>query len=232
LEDITLLPRRGVLKRRMFVAILGASPAMAHAEPPCCGPITMDGERLLRFLDDSGVDHLWLSGFRVNWRTGIAVTPWPAGTGAHTHCSAFAASAAMRLGVYLLRPPQHSQTLLANAQMHWLRSPQAAAGGWYMLPDAVTAQAEANRGALVMAVFEDPNLNEPGHIAIVRPGLITASALAQNGPMVTQAGGHNALAVPLARGFANHPGAWIAGDGGAVRFFAHDLAWMQLTAPG
>jgi hypothetical protein len=60
--------------------------------------------------------------------------------------------------------------------MHWLRSPEAAAGGWYMLPDAVTAQAEANRGALVMAVFENPNLNEPGHIAIVRPGPITASA--------------------------------------------------------
>jgi hypothetical protein len=73
-----------------------------------------------------------------------------------------------------------------------------------MLPDAVTAQAEANRGALVMAVFENPNLNEPGHIAIVRPGPITASALAQNGPMVTQAG-HNALAVPLAQGFANPP---------------------------
>jgi hypothetical protein len=199
-----LLPRR-VLKRRIFVATLTALPVIAHAESSCCGAITVDGERLLRFLDDSGVDHLWLAGFRVNWQTGVAVAAWPAGTGSHTHCSAFAASAAMRLGVYLLRPPQHGQTLLANAQMHWLRGPEAVADGWHMLPDVVTAQAEANRGTLVMAVFENPNLTQPGHIAIVRPGLITPGALAQDGPMITQAGGHNALAVPLAEGFGNHP---------------------------
>ena len=36
-------------------------------------------------------------GFRVDWQTGAAIEAWPAGTGAHTHCSAFAASAAMRL---------------------------------------------------------------------------------------------------------------------------------------
>jgi hypothetical protein len=101
----------------------------------------------------------------------------------------------MRLGVYLLRPPQHGRTLLANAQMHWLRSPEAVADGWHMLPDVITAQAEANGGTLVMAVFENPNLTKPGHIAIVCPGLITPGALAQDGPMITQAGGHNALAV-------------------------------------
>ena len=64
-----------------------------------------------------------------------------------------------------------------------------------MLSGAFAAQAEANRGKLVMAVFENPNPKKPGHIAIVRPGPIGAPALNQNGPMVTQAGGHNALAV-------------------------------------
>jgi hypothetical protein len=182
-----LRPRRGVLKRRI--------PAIAHAESSCCGAITVDGERLLRFLDDSGVDHLWLAGFRVNWQTGVAVAAWPAGTGSHT--------VAQSRGV---------------------------ADGWHMLPDVVTAQAEANGGTLVMAVFANPNLTKPGHIAIIRPGLITPGALAHDGPMITQAGGHNALAAALAESFRNHPGACM--PGGAVRFFAHDVAWMQITAPG
>jgi hypothetical protein len=223
-------PARGVLKRRVLLTILAIAPAVAYGESSCCGPVSADGERLGRFLDDSGVDHLWLPGFRVDWRTGDAIEAWPAGSGAHTHCSAFAASAAMRLGVYVLRPPQHGQTLLANAQMGWLRGPEAMAGGWRILPDVVTAQTEANRGVLVMAVFENPDPERPGHIAIVRPGPIAANALAQSGPMVTQAGGHNALAVPLAQGFGNHRGAWIVGGGGAVRFFAHDVAWGQVPA--
>jgi hypothetical protein len=111
----------------------------------------------------------------------------------------------MRLGIYLLRPPQHRQNLLANAQMGWLRGPEAAADGWHTLPDAFTAQTEANRGRLVTAVFENPNPNKPGHIAIIRPGRITASALAADGPIVTQAGSHNALAVPLPRASVGTP---------------------------
>jgi hypothetical protein len=218
---------RGVLNRRAIVTMLAILPAVAHGQASSGGPVTADGERLRRFLDESGVDHLWLPGFRVDWRTGEAIEAWPTGTGAHTHCSAFAASAAMSLGVYVLRPPQHRQTLLANAQMGWLRGPEATSSGWRPLPDAVAAQTEANRGVLVMAAFENPDPDRPGHIAIVRPGPIAAEALAQSGPMVTQAGGHNALAVPLARGFGNHPGAWIPGGGGAVRFFAHGVSWAQ-----
>jgi len=38
----------------------------------------------------------------------------------HTHCSAFAAAVAMYLDIYLPRPPNHGQTLLANAQTQWL----------------------------------------------------------------------------------------------------------------
>jgi hypothetical protein len=203
-EEISLL-RRNVLNRRSILVVLASLPAAAHAESSCCGPITVDGERLRWFLDGTGVDHLWLAGFRVNWQTGTAVEAWPAGTGSHTHCSAFAASMAMRLGIYLLRPPQHRQNLLANAQMGWLRGPEAAADGWHTLPDAFTAQTEANRGRLVTAVFENPNPNKPGHIAIIRPGRITASALAADGPIVTQAGSHNALAVPLPRASVGTP---------------------------
>ena len=214
------------LSRRTVIDMIVATPVHALASA-CCGPITAAGGRLATFLDGTGVDHLWLHGFKVNWETGAAISA--SGDGRpHTHCSAFVASAAMRLGIYVLRPPQHSAILLANAQMGWLRSPPAAAMGWQPLPDVTLAQIRANQGELVLAVFENPDPNEPGHIAIVRPSEIDAATLLAKGPFVTQAGGHNALSVPLAGGFASHKGAWVAGGSGGVRFFAHTVNWAGL----
>jgi hypothetical protein len=207
------------LSRRAVIAMTLATSARAVASP-CCGPVGAAGARLAAFLDSTGVDHLWLPGFRVNWETGAPIATWDDGR-RHTHCSAFVASAAMRLGIYILRPPQHSAVLLANAQMRWLRTAEAASMGWQPLRDVISAQARANLGDLVLAVFENPDRNEPGHIAIVRPDEIDAETLLRNGPFVTQAGGHNALSEPLASGFRNHPGAWVAGGSGSVRFFAH-----------
>ena len=109
--------------------------------------------------------------------------------------------------------------------MGWLRSPEATAGGWRPLSDVTTAQTRANRGELVLAAFENPDARKPGHIAIVRPSDIDIVALLAEGPFVIQAGGHNALSVPLFRGFANHKGAWVGGGRGSVRFFAHAVGW-------
>jgi hypothetical protein len=214
------------LSRRTVIATIAGTPARVLASA-CCGPIAAAGVRLATFLDGTGVDHLWLHGFRVNWETGATISAWGDGR-PHTHCSAFVASAAMRLGIYLLRPPRHSASLLANAQMGWLRSPEAAAEGWQPLPEVTSAQIRANLGELVLAAFENPDPNEPGHIAIVRPSDVDAATLLAEGPFVTQAGGHNALSVPLARGFANHKGAWVAGSSGGVRFFAHTVNWAGL----
>ncbi|MCY0387040.1 hypothetical protein OVY01_07295 [Robbsia sp. Bb-Pol-6] len=196
----------------------------------CCGPVTEDGEHLRRFLDDSGVDHLWLPDYRVDWRTGAALEMSRPGSGPHTHCSAFAGSAAMRLGVYLLRPPEHGQTLLANAQVRWLDTPEAAASGWRALPDAFAAQTQANRGALVVAAVENPDPRRAGHVALVRPGPIAGDALRRSGPMVTMAGAHNALAVSLAEGFRTHHGAWLPGGGGSAGFHAHEVDWRAVLA--
>jgi hypothetical protein len=213
------------LSRRAVVAMLAAVPTRVLASA-CCGPISAAGGRLAVFLDGTGVDHLWRHGFRVNWETGAAISAWDDGR-PHTHCSAFVASIAMRLGIYVLRPPQHSQVLLAYAQMVWLRGPEATAMGWQSLPDVASAQMRANLGELVLAVFENPDPDKPGHTAILRPSEIDAATLLANGPFVTQAGLHNALSVPLAEGFANHKGAWVAGGTGSVRFFAHSVNWAE-----
>jgi hypothetical protein len=216
------------LDRRTFLAaatLLAALPSGAFASP-CCGPITPGGVRLTAFLDATGVDHLWLPGDKVHWETGVTISVWDDDK-AHTHCSAFVASAAKRLGIYVLRPPEHSALLLANAQMGWLRSPDAATAGWRPLGDVLEAQRRANQGELVVAAFENPDPDKSGHIAILRPSDIDRATLLSDGPFVTQAGGHNALSVPLAKGFANHHSAWRGDGTGAVRFFAHNIDWSR-----
>ena len=67
----------------------------------------------------------------------------------------------MRIGIYILRPPQHSQVLLANAQIGWLRSPEASAMGWQSMPDVTSAQMRANLADLVLAAFENPDPDKP-----------------------------------------------------------------------
>ena len=213
-----------------LVVALGLA-GSAHAAP-CCGPITPAGERLAQFLDDTGVDHLWQAGQRVNWETG---EPIQVGKQTSTHCSAFAAAVAERLGVYILRPPQHPQDLLANAQMGWLRGDagvpyrwRSCTYRWRSLPDPTAAQAAANRGELVVEAFENPNLARPGHIAIVRPSLQSAETLARGGPRETQAGATNAFNISTAHGFSHHRGAWEAGGSGGIRYFAHVIDWSKI----
>jgi len=197
---------------------LGSSAALAQ---PCCGPVTPEGERLRQFLDQSGVEHLWQAGIRIIWDTG---EPDPAGRPAATHCSAFVAAMAKRLSIYVLRPPEHSQVLLANAQMGWLA--EAGDGyGWHELPSYVEAQEAANHGELVLEAFENPNPRKPGHIAIVRPSLKSREMLDAQGPEETQAGSVNAISTDTADGFRHHPGAWVPGGGGAIRYYAHVVSW-------
>ena len=91
---------------------LGSSAALAK---PCCGTITPEGERLRQFLDQSDVEHLWQAAIHIIWDTGEPDPERPAGRPSATHCSAFVAAMAKRLDIYVLRPPEHSQALLANA---------------------------------------------------------------------------------------------------------------------
>ncbi len=173
---------------------------------------------LARFLDGSGVEQLWLPGYHVNWETGRADRREPGGLESHTHCSAFVAAMAMRLGVYILRPPQHRQELLSNAQAQWLMR-VGPGSGWQALSGAEAAQSAANRSDLVVVSFQSPDPKVPGHIAIVRPGQKDPAQLDAEGPQITQAGGHNYVSTTLQNGFT-----WRCRS---VRYYRHETYWSR-----
>jgi len=127
--------------------------------------ITPAGKHLAEVLDSMQVEKHWLAGETVHWRTG---KPDPKGKQGATHCSAFVAAVGARLGIYLLRPPEHSQELLASAQHRWLEK-EGREHGWKLVSSPWKAQELANRGVLVVASFQNPDRHKPGHIAVVRP---------------------------------------------------------------
>ena len=128
------------------------------------------GQRLLAFLDGLPVEARWLAGHRIVWQTGQQDGPDGVGPEDHTHCSAFVAAVALDLDIYVLRPPHHTQELLANAQVEWLGGaifpgPAAAASGWSSLGKASDAGAlaaavsAANSGKLVIAGYRQPDVD-------------------------------------------------------------------------
>jgi LmbE family N-acetylglucosaminyl deacetylase len=187
--------------------------------PVLAEEIAPAGKKLVKKLDAMDVEHLWLPGGSVDWQTGEPNGKATTGKSKHTHCSAFAAEACRRLGIYLLRPPEHSTVLLANAQYDWLFS-TGSSKGWFQVKDSYEAQHDANQGYVVVAVYREQNSKHPGHIAIIRPSTKSAQQIAAEGPQVTQAGGHNARSTSLQHGFANHPDAWGKQK---VRYFAHKV---------
>jgi hypothetical protein len=181
--------------------------------------VTPQAQAMIKVLDAMGVESKWIAGEHVYWDTGLPTGVPETSPGKHTHCSAFVAAAAKNLGVYILRPPQHGQMLLANAQNEWLAA-DGAANGWIKLADAGEAQAAANRGLLVVASYHNHHDDRPGHIAIVRPGNKTVEQIAAEGPDVIQAGAMNKTSISLKDGFAGHPAAWRDHE---IVYYAHDV---------
>ena len=181
--------------------------------------ITPEGRNLAEALDSLDVEHHWPAGVHVSWQTGVPDGKPETGSGKHTHCSAFVASAAKKLGVYILRPPDHPQTLLANAQFEWLAG-EGAQRGWRPVTEAEMAQQLANQGWLVVAAYRNHKDDKPGHIAIVRPSEKPAALVREEGPQVIQAGGTNYASTSLETGFSGHPSAWKKHE---VRFYAHEV---------
>lgn len=208
----------------LVLAVLIVSPfpsrplSAAPEHVPCCGPVTPAGVRLESVLDGMNVESLWLAHEHINWETGEPDRGEDyLGPGNHTHCSAFAAAAAKRMGIYLLRPPEHGQVLLANAQAEWLSGAEGRKAGWRHVPDMREAQRLANKGNLVLVVFANPDNHVPGHVAVVRPSEKSLRVLQEDGPRIIQAGTHNHASTNVRIGFGNHPGAWPDG----VQYYVH-----------
>ena len=203
----------------ILVYLASGSSHVFAADGPCCGPVTPAGEALAGVLDSLDVEAHWPAHEHVNWQTGDPDRNGEYEGPGHTHCSAFAAAAAKKFGIYLLRPPQHGQKLLANAQVQWLESSEGRRHGWSIVGDAQEAQTLANQGSLVVVVFANQDETKPGHVAIVRPSEKTIRAFMHDGPQVVQAGTHNHNSTVVRIGFENHPGAFPNG----VRYYVHPI---------
>jgi hypothetical protein len=206
-----------LLKLWIFGVALAAASQLARAD------ITPAAQRLAQSIDSLDVEHHWPVGAHVRWETGIPDGRPESGSGKHTHCSAFVAAAAKHAGIYILRPPEHPQVLLANAQFDWLAA-DGRAQGWTPLSNAVDAQRYANQGWFVVASYRNIHDDKPGHIAIVRPSDKPVSAILQEGPQITQAGTVNYRDVPLRVGFAGHPLAWSRQT---IRYYAHPVSLAE-----
>ena len=200
----------------LFALTLSAEPPSDEAR------ISPAGQRLLQLLDRADVTHHWLAGVHVDWKSGEPDGKVERHPEHATHCSAFVASLAERLYVPLLRPPEHPDHQLANAEFDWLLGEAGRSNGWVPVATPIEAQQRANRGEWVLAVYRATKEGHHGHIAVVRPAEKTAAELDADGPQITQAGTHNYQSATLAKGFDQHPQAW--GTVRAVRFFAHALA--------
>ena len=194
---------------------------------PCCGPITPKARHLLQVLNTSDLEDLWQARVHVAWDTGkpdLSASDEEAFARIDpdkTHCSAYAAAMAQRMGVYILRPPSHDQKLLASAQGIWLGSGSGRSAGWWKVDSPEQAQALANSGRLVVVVYVSPEpLHHPGHIAIVLPNdKRTLQQIEDKGVLLTYAGKHNLLKATEKHSFSGHPGAFP----NEVKYFAHDL---------
>ena len=197
-------------------AVLARTVAAAGVAP--------EGARLARMLDQTHVEQLWPAGVHVSWETGEPDGKPEKTDGKHTHCSAFVASTAKKLDVYILRPPEHGQILLANAQYDWLAD-EGEKHGWHEIRGGAQAQQSANRGYLVVATYHNHRDNKPGHIAIVRPSDKPPREIEREGPQITQAGGTNYASTSLKHGFAGHSAAWANDE---VRYYEHAIVWQRM----
>jgi len=206
-----------------LAALLFLALGLAAAQ---AGEITPAGRHLAETLEAMHVEQFWLAGYHVDWRTGVSNGRTLQTTNGHTHCSAFAAAAAEKLGVYLLHPPEHSATLLANAQQDWLRG-SGTNQGWRSVVTPLEAQRLANQGNLVVVTFKNSDPRVAGHIAIVRPSTKSGAEVLAEGPQIIQAGRHNYVSTSAREGFKNHPGAF---ENHQLLYFVHLLPPPSMAA--
>jgi len=177
---------RGRLAATVAAMLFGlAVPALAQTAAPqpddpalvSCDGLTGNGLALCQLINGLNPAGNWPKGVHVNALSGMqdrATDTVQVST--ETHCSSFVAAVAYNQGIYLLRPPQHKQSLLASDQFTWMWNQSVtnpapiparpAAGGpatprpgWTNLGNGdqamLDAQAYANRGFTVFASYRN-----------------------------------------------------------------------------
>ena len=174
--------------------------------------INESGKKLKKFYLGLDVEHLWLAGGHVNCQTGLPDAPSTTEI-EKSHSPVFVAELCHRQGLYILRPPQHPQDMLANDQCDWLTTAEAKIQGWNLIAgDDIYKQAQdyANKGHVVVAIYKNAAPNATGHVAAVMPALISSKELSEEGPKIIMAGTHNFNNISLKAGFKHHVTTWPA----------------------
>ncbi|MGC3981043.1 MAG: hypothetical protein QM808_07290 [Steroidobacteraceae bacterium] len=86
---------RWVLQAMLMPALV----ALSAATWAGVAPITEQATRLAQRIDALEVEHHWPAGVHVHWESGEPDGKPEISPGKHTHCSAFVAAAAKRVGV-------------------------------------------------------------------------------------------------------------------------------------
>ena len=100
----------------------------------------------------------------------------------------------------------HASEININGGVNWMRSHGVPQFGWLSCTPQ-QAQEAANRGKLAVVMWKNTGSGH-GHVAVVRPGSVTAA-----GPAIAQAGRHNFNEAHVTNGF---------GQLGPLEYFSHD----------
>lgn len=208
-----------MIKKILLIALLAQLSLFAHAQlvlkPDSSGLKLRDMYLAMQ------VEKLWLNGVHVDWLSGEP-DQTDASVENTTHCSAFVPAACYEMGIYLLRPPEHAQELLANAQFRWLFSAEAKTLGWRIISGTnifEKAQRAANKGYMVLATYKNPNPERAGHIVCIMPATISLQGLASEGPRIIQSGRVNSSNMSFREAFKRVLNGW---PGTNVLFFYNE----------
>jgi hypothetical protein len=217
------LPRRCAAVKALSFCFFFFGGASANGEQ-----IGKYGRMLDTFLEELHVEQYWIAGLKVDWKTGIPITPEEKLPNNRSHCSAFVAAVCCRLGIHILQPPEHDLQFLAKAQGVWLQK-HGDEWGWFGIPSANDAQTLANSGFLIIASYRQPPPGKRGHIAFVRPSTKSDQLIELEGPDIIQAGKINYSLTSLAIGFQSFDQAFKKKE---IRYFAHYIAqanWKKIS---
>ena len=151
-------------------------------------PMSPKGDSLTAMLNGLDVEHHWLAGKTVEWKTGNTIAE---SGGAASNGGAFVAAVCARLKVPM--PAATPEALLAGSQYDWLVT-TGRGRGWVPV-ETMEAQLLANQGWVVIAAWPDSapagERSVSGIVALVRPDRKPAAEVSTRGPSLILAGPRN-----------------------------------------